>query len=227
MPVGDSITNGNETGLSSSLWFGYRVMLQELFGFNVYDFVGPYNTPTGSTPFDKDHAGLGGDNTSGVETKMPNNLTTYFPSGKDYSNSWILLHIGTNDCQSSATCDDDPSPAVDNIEDIIDLIVAHNPSINILVALIIPANSTPTINARIEGLNVVLKTKLDTMRGLNSKINYVDMNAIFKDTSYCPTDYTTCMSDTVHPNSTYGFPAMARGWKLCMENPTAHFCNGN
>lgn len=227
MCLGDSITEG---AVGSDPF--YRDDLQDVLGIGSYDFVGNRRSPSSSTwwDYDMEHAGIGGQQTAAIEARVPELLTRYFTDGTDFANSFVLLHAGTNDCFQYGC--DSTTTALDNIEDIIDLIMAHNSQIKVIAALIIPSDKPAPDedeNARIEAFVPQLETRLQSLQSTYpGRIIIADMHSEFLNTSNCSPDIAACLDSSagVHPN-TQGQIVMAAQWKRCIESPTNQGCNGN
>lgn len=227
LPLGDSITEGDVSG--DPYW---RNDLQNLLGIGSYDFVGNRRSPTSSSywNYDMEHAGIGGQQTAAIEARLPELLTTYFTAGTDFEHSFVLLHAGTNDC-FQYSCDVSAT-ALDNIEDMIDLIMAHNSQLKVIVALIIPSDKASPEeyqNTRIQNFVPLLRTRLQSIQSTYpNRIIIADMNAEFLNTANCSPDIAACLDVDfgVHPNTT-GQAIMAAQWKRCIDSPSNQGCNGN
>jgi lysophospholipase L1-like esterase len=197
LPLGDSISEG---------WpddFGYRNHLQDLLGIGVYDFVGPFTDPDSDATYDVDHAGVGGERTDQIESRVDSTLDTYMTNLE--SGSCVLIHAGTNDANQNYS--GGATAWVANVEDMIDLIHAHDSSIDIYVALIIPSTDG-TINGRITTFNAALESMLETYQGTKANLYIVDMYARFTSNVDWASEW---MYDSLHPNDT-GYSIMADEW---------------
>lgn len=227
LPIGDSITEGDTSG--DPYW---RNNLQDVLGIGVYDFVGDRRSPTTSAyyRYDMEHAGVGGMQTTAMLARVPSLLSNYLTTGADFSNSFVLLHAGTNDC-FQYSCEVSTT-ALDNIEDMVDLVMAYNSQLKIIVALIIPSNIVPPNdyqNVRIQNFIPLLRTRLQALQvTYPNRVIIADMNGLFLDTSNCLPDLSNCLDPDfgVHPYSV-GQQLMADQWKRCMDSPTNQGCNGN
>jgi lysophospholipase L1-like esterase len=134
MPLGDSITLGNNSGASpdsADYWVAYRKALWELLdaaGYDV-DFVG--SRDHGSALFaDSQHEGWGGYYADQIRDEVYNWLDNY-PA------DIILLHIGTNDIGVPQ----DPGAIAAEVNQILDEIARYedenNVDITVILALII------------------------------------------------------------------------------------------
>lgn len=214
--MGDSIT----FGLRSTTGLGYRKVLQDLLGIGEYNFVGAFSS-SGYLNYDVNHSGVSGNTTAQMLSRMPAELTASL-TPPNTSGTKVLIHGGTNFSLNQA--------GVDDIEDMIDLVVAKDSTIKIYVALIIPSNgSAGAPDADITAYNALLTTMLIAKRAANSNVNRVDMNAAFKSDyfSLCAGDWANnCLFDDLHPNDT-GYSVMANMWNRCINNESAVGCNGN
>lgn len=215
MPLGDSITRGS---LDTPVIFGYRDHLQVLLGVGEYDFVGPYTDPDSDATYDVDHNGVGGDDTLNILARIESNLDTYMPTPNNTNNA-VLLMIGTNDIKDGFV----EATTVDNVEEIIDIIVAHDPTIKIYVATIIPSTNS-TWNTNFTSYNSALVTRLTTLMGSNPNLHRVDMNAAFRTCN--SGTYTACLADSLHPNDA-GYQVIANTWYSCMTDSDNEYCDGN
>ncbi len=143
LPLGDSITHGGD-GDGGVLFPTYRYWLYqdlEKLGYDV-DFVGSLDQPeplVGSDPHNEGHAAY----TAGqVLAELPVWLEAY--PAPDVA----LVHLGTNDAIYSVARD----RTIADLQGIVGVLRARNPSMTILVAQIIPT-SVASINTRIEALN--------------------------------------------------------------------------
>ena len=196
MPLGDSIT----LGTGSTTGFGYRSALQDRLGIGVYDFVGSQKSPASDPTYDVDHNGISSQETAYIESIISARLDTYMPAPNP-AGSKILLHIGTNDAWYE---DVTSAQAVQNVSDILDIIQAHDASISVYVALIIPMDHAK--NANVIAFNSSLRTMLYAYPKNNLYI--VNMYAVFASN---PNWITLWMSDFAHPNDT-GYNVMAQAW---------------
>ena len=129
MPLGDSITEGHASGEPrQDFKESYRLDLWDQLvnaGYDV-DFVGSLNAGSSIPDFDPDHEGHPGWSDDDIlngrpgEGKLTDWLNTFQPD-------IILLHIGTNDLDSSP----------DGVEAILDEIDAFSPNVWVVLALII------------------------------------------------------------------------------------------
>jgi lysophospholipase L1-like esterase len=96
---------------------------------------------------------------------------------------------------------------VDNVEQIINMINAHDPSIAIYVALIIPSTIS-TDDAVITNYNSVLASRVISLQATKPNLFIVDINTALQQNPFWRTDY---MSDAFHPNDA-GYEVMAQEW---------------
>jgi lysophospholipase L1-like esterase len=166
-------------------------------------FVGTFQDPLQHPIYDVDHEGINGNTTDQVQARLPAALAAHMalpnPTG-----SRLLLHIGTNDLQDRLPI----SSVVENVEQIINMVHAHDPSINVYVALMIPS-TIDTEDAIITDYNNALAARLNTLRATTKpNLFTVDMNTAFKENPSWKTQY---MFDAFHPNDT-GYAVMAQVW---------------
>ncbi len=193
MPLGDSITNG-EDGASDLA--GYRSRLAALLDAEgvQYDFVGSLSTPTGAG-FDNDHEGHNGF----TADEIRDNLNTYLSNNPP---DIILLHIGTNDISGSQGVESTKN----EIEQILDSINTFNPNIKVILATIVPRGDAKDSDT--DDLNRKLEQLYLAKRDLGRKIFFAGINQAFK----CDPNFAAnLLSDNVHPNDT-GYQLMAEVW---------------
>jgi lysophospholipase L1-like esterase len=205
MALGDSITLGVA---GDPAHFGYRDHLEFILGVGEQEFVGTYRDPAQDRTYDVDHEGVGGNTTAQVLDRLPAALTTHMPT-PNAAGSRVLLHIGTNDMQDRVSI----AAVVDNVEQIINTVHAHDPSINIYVALIIPSTIAAD-DAVFTDYNNALAARLASLRATTkSNLFTVDMNTAFKTNPSWQTQY---MSDAFHPNEA-GYVVMAQTWAQAID----------
>jgi lysophospholipase L1-like esterase len=151
MPLGDSITRGNSSGVGDpSYMVSYRKALWDLLVARSYevDLVGSRNDGWGIPGFDADHEGHGG----WRDDEIVNGKLQYPNDGK--LADWlvaeqpdiVLLHIGTNGL--------DPSP--NDVRNILNVIDAYDPDVWVILARIINRNSysqvTTDFNDKVEDM---------------------------------------------------------------------------
>jgi lysophospholipase L1-like esterase len=217
MPLGDSITVGNASGVvpdDEAHWVSYRKDLWEglIAGAYNVDFVGYQSHGYAfDPPFDSDHAGYGGIRDDQIAhlldtgyNQKTGHQDTPGPYLETYPADVVLLHIGTNGL--------DASP--DDVEDILDEIDEYDEDVTVILARIINrqccTNSTPcgecttttTFNDNVEAMAEVRIAAGD-------KIILVDMEdgAGIDYRGYPAGD----MNDNLHPFAT-GYAKMAGEW---------------
>lgn len=221
MPLGDSIARGSVGG--GVITLGFRGPLQDDYGRIQFDFVGTSREPSDQDPpYDIDHSGVGGERSYEIEARTGTELTNHMTAAP--AGSVVILGAGTNDIlQSESTTN-----ARDNVEDIIDLINAFDPTISVYVFLITPLDSG--FDSTVTSYNALLKTMLDTYRVSKSNLYYIDMNSVFKNDTFgdCAGDWAAnCIgSDNIHPTAD-GYASMAKQIEKCLENERNTNCNGN
>ena len=198
MPLGDSITLGNEDLIPNpDEWVGYRETLySDLIdqGYDI-DFVGSQDNGSFADPWHEGHGGFAAD---GIRDNV-------YLNGSDYLGSnpadVILLHIGTNDISDNQPTDG----IVDEVEQILVKIDEYEVDIGkdvpVLLALIILRDDDKNPNTIAFNNEVREMAELRIAGGDN--IIIVDMqNALL---------YPEDLADNYHPNST-GYNKMADVW---------------
>ncbi len=201
MPLGDSITQGDGSSYRQPLW----TALQEA-GLNV-DFVGSvshgYTGDNDANDYDADHEGHWGWRADEVLARIDRWAARAIPD-------IVLMHLGTNDIGSGQDIDE----TVDEIDQIIERLRAHNPHVQVLLAAIIPvAHEAATL--RIQRFNQKLAELVKAKNRPASRIVLVDHFTGF--------DAAQDTYDGVHPNDS-GNRKMANRWlngiQLLLENST-------
>ena len=215
MPLGDSITNGSNSGVvpdSQQYYLSYRKALRDKLtdrGYQI-DYVG--SQVSGNAIFsDAQHEGHGGwvaDGGSADVSIRPNVYNFLVANPADI----ILLHIGTNDISAG-------HGSADDVRLILDEIDRYSPDVWVVLALIINRATPPcplctTTTAYNDALDAMVQTRL------NDKIVIVDMeNGAGLDYRLYPAGD---MYDTLHPFAS-GYEKMADAWLLGLLDilPTA------
>ena len=183
MPLGDSITGGNDDAADGA----YRPALWQRLvagGYQV-DFVGS-KVLGPPAPFDLDHEGHGGFTIAQIDE----GVGLWFPSARPHV---VLLHIGTNDMGVDIT-------GVDTrLEHLLGSIAAAAPAAHVFVATIIPAASAPK-QANILEYNEMV---VDATARAGSRFHLVHLHEALNN--------TTDLADGLHPNAT-GYDKMAAVW---------------
>ena len=208
MPLGDSITNGNASGVlpdDVTYYISYRKTLHELLvaaGYDV-DFVGSLNS--GSAVFaDSQHEGHEGWTANQIRDDIYNFLD-------NNSASVILLHIGTNDINQPQA----PAGIVSEVSEILDNIDQYETdkgvSITVILALIInrlgytctnPSDTTTIYN---DLLNNMAQSRINS----GDRIEIIDMEC-GADMDYRQ-EPDGDMEGALHPFHT-GYDKMANLW---------------
>jgi lysophospholipase L1-like esterase len=197
LPLGDSITHGG-TGDGGVLYPTYRAWLYqdlEKLGYDV-DFVGSLHTPEPPSGSDPDNEGHAAYTAGQVLAELPSWLEAY--PAPDVA----LVHLGTND----ALADISAARTTADLQGIVGVLRARNPSMTILVAQIIPT-SVESINARIEALNREIGG-LATLSTPQSPVVIVDLYSGYDGRE-------DNQQGGVHP-LTSGEKKMAAGWEMAL-----------
>jgi len=202
MPLGDSITVGNASGVvpdDEAHWVSYRKDLWESLGTAGYDvdFVGGQSHGYAfDPPFDSDHEGHGGWTDSQIRDDVVSFLTA---NPADV----VLLHIGTNGL--------DPDPG--QVEQILDNIDSVSEDITVVLARIINRRDGSTTTTQFnDNVEAMALARMDPTSPdyTGDKIIIVDMeNEAGIVYGQAPSDGD--MWDNLHPYET-GYAKMANVW---------------
>ena len=170
MPMGDSRVAG-----ATPLFESYRYELWKLLVQNnwTFDFTGPFidqgqYDAFGDTPFDTNHAGVGGHTTQDVLDNLDDYMTT-----STGAPDVVLLGIGGNDALGGVQ----PQQILANINTIIDQIQAANPNVTIFIEQIAPGRSdimTPELTAIFNQFGAQVQAIADAQTNSNSMVIPVD-----------------------------------------------------
>ena len=183
MPLGDSITDGNQTP------GGYRIGLWQRFVQNGYkvDFVGSLSNGPASLG-DHDHEGHSGWRIDQIDANIVGWLNAQHPHT-------VLLHIGTNDIGQN----DDLPNAPNRLSALIDHITATVPTAEVFVAQIIPLSfDTAQVNAFNAAIPGIVASKV----AAGKHVHLVDMFHALT---------TADLVDGIHPTAA-GYDKMAAVW---------------
>lgn len=188
LPLGDSITHGfgGQVSYRRALWFqlqnaGYSV---DFVGSHT-DFVSP--VPAGQDDFDLDHEGHSGFRADQIDA----NLNVWL---QGYQADIVLLHLGTNDLNQGQNA----NSTLAEIASIISKLRAHNPTVTILLARIIPMRNFDTGS---------FNTALDAWVGGQSD----PLSPLIVVDQYTGYDPVANNIDNFHPNAT-GDALIAQRW---------------
>jgi len=219
MPIGDSITQGELNAISQNQLLlktidrsrisyradgapgilmegngGYRLYLEQMLIDMSWDIemVGQRTEGGGH------HEGYPGYMTSDLLAILDDILLANPPNV-------ILLHIGTNDLPTPI----DPDSCYQNILEMLDIIHAFNPEIEVILAQIIPClQNTPLGEDRYPAI-IELNNLLTQIPGEKEYVTLVDMWTAFIETDNWENEL---MSGTYHPND-QGYYLMAENWR--------------
>jgi hypothetical protein len=221
MPLGDSITVGNASGVvpdTAAYWVSYRKYLWESLtaaGYDV-DFVGYQSHGYAFyPPFDSNHAGYGGIRDDQIAHLLDTGYNqntghqdTPGPYLETYPANVILLHIGTNGL--------DPSP--DDVEKILDEIDEYSEHVTVVLARIINRrDGSPMTTQFNDNVEAMALARMDPSSPdyTGDKIVIVDMeNGAGIVYGQAPSDGD--IWDDVHPYET-GYAKMATVWMEALE----------
>ncbi len=227
MPVGDSNTEGlSSTGNRE---FTYRKEMQIILGAGTYDIVGPRQRPSSDPTYDVDHDGIGGQNSTQIEARLLTDLTNYMSSY--VAGDLVIIQAGTNDGKLDTV--GERETARDNVEDMIDIAEAFNPSLDVYILAIWPtpiANGSfgEMINSDVILYNDILKTMVVSRQVTKSNLYFVDIyKSIMEDTrGFCPTSEDCLYGDFYHPKyEGYQAAGQAIGYSI-LDCSSAVECTG-
>ena len=177
MPIGDSITEGDNGGYRFTLW----QLISQSAG--MPNFVGRRSGRLSDPPEfpDDEHEGYsayrieqitegaGFWNAPPIEQRL-----------KDWDPAVVTIHAGTNDAQQNYFFDGNPNkgiaPVIDRLDDLVSRIVAYNPAIYIVVAQIIPANppASEVTSDYVRRLNALIPGLVARHQALGHRVSMVD-----------------------------------------------------
>ncbi len=206
MPVGDSITEGNDGG--------FRIPLIRMVtrAFEMPDLVGRRVSDDNGVGYDHDQDGYSAYRIDEIASGGGPGSFWDAPPIEQRLDDWdpavVLLHAGTNDAQQSYYPYGDPALGIPNVierlDDLVSRIVAHSPHVYVIVAQIIPANppAGQTTIDYIEAFNRHVPGVVARHQALGHRVSLVDM-------------YTPMLAfpnpDGIHPSQA-GFQKMAEVW---------------
>ena len=198
MPLGDSITRGEDAKTSKSKQNGYRDNLaSKLNSAGIsFDFVGSQRNGSG---FDADHEGRGGWTISRLSSNVSSWLSRYKPEV-------ILLQIGTNDMGFTRT---GVSDAIKQLGGLIDKIASKRPASQLIVSSIAPVNPknfrnpgiVPNFRGRVKDFNKRIPGLVQSKVSQGKRVKFVNAGGSLSASR-------DLSSDGFHPNSN-GYTKMA------------------
>ena len=195
MPLGDSITQGVAGSYRRPLW----IALEEA-GISI-DFVGSmsrgYTGGNDASDYDADHEGHWGWRADQVLGRVDQWAERATPD-------IVLMHLGTNDIGGGQDIDE----TVDEIDQIIERLRAHNPRVHVLLAAIIPV-AFYAVTIRIGEFNEGLAELAKAKNTPASRVILVDHFTGF--------DAEQDTYDGIHPNDG-GNHKMADRWFIGIQS---------
>ena len=208
MHLGDSITYGRPVGEldtpglgNTTGTYGYRVEFQEQFidagfpidgvsiGLSGNKMDGPQYLTNGVSPFDPVHQGTSGDKIFDVFNDIDNGTISLAVV------DIVVLHIGTNDITSGA--ESQVTDALDDLDDLVELIFTENPDVHLVLAQIIPRVGTGQANWLRTTQYSDQIPDIAAVANHAGQITLVDMDAAFGSPQFEDFAFFT---DDVHPN---------------------------
>ncbi|MEM9091614.1 MAG: GDSL-type esterase/lipase family protein, partial [Cyanobacteria bacterium P01_F01_bin.53] len=199
LPLGDSLTRGEDAVTDVALSNGYRDNLQALLRSNNidFDFLGSRNHGEASSEFDTDHDGFGGSRIGGIADRVANGLLD------NIQPEVILLTLGTNDLRSTGT---GINVLLNQLGNLIDNIKAIAPLSNLIVS------SVPPVNTAVNGISATFADRVEQFnQGLPGLVaSRVGQQVSFVDAFGSLNATSDLSGDGFHPNETgYGKTALA------------------
>ena len=198
MPLGDSITRGEDSITAKSQQNGYRDDLAGMLNSAgiAFDFVGSQRNGSG---FDSQHEGHGGWKISQLTNSVNGWLDSYKPE-------IILLQIGTNDMGFTNT---PVGNAISQLGGLIDKIVSKRPAAQIIVSSIAPTNPANFSNnnivsnfqQRVAEFNSRIPGLVSGRAQQGKKVKFANVNSALNPSRHLS-------SDGFHPNNS-GYSQMA------------------
>lgn len=192
MPLGDSITLGQLTGVSDfTLNGGYRTLLwQKLVqqDGDKINFVGTQSNGP-STLGDKDHEGHSGWRIDDIRNSIDSWMAANPPD-------IVLLHIGTNDIVQQYNLSTAPA----RLQDLISRICTDKPGVHIIVAAIIVR---PGLDSYVNAYNAAIPGIVTSEQNSGCQASYINMNPVLTGSDLG--------SDSTHPLPE-GYDKMANVW---------------
>jgi len=214
LPLGNSITQSDTNHYSYRYYLWKKLIDDQL----INEYVGRETTQANGNPdwpdykgqsFDSVHEGHGGYKADKVRDRIDYWLTFYTPD-------IVLLHLGTNDLWWEQSIES----TIDELKEIINKLRADNPQVAILLAQILPADSTvrtwwdqvPVLNDSIPSIAVDL---YDSQSPIIIVDQFTDFNPTVGEDTY----------DGVHPND-IGEEKMAQKWRDAIYSITNQQTDG-
>lgn len=220
LPLGDSKTVGvGDNGAQTGGQFGYRDHLQSLLGVGVYKFVGAYTDPPSDPTFYVNHAGVDGDTTAQMITRLPGLLTTYM-SGTISSSSYVVIDGGTNDCNNGTPI----ATITANIHSMASTVNTFNPNINVMIVLPNPTH-VGTLTTCIGNMNISTKANILAYQSTKPNIHVYDEFNNFEANSNWEAQWLSNVGAS-HPNDA-GYTVESQGIYNCMTNHNSQYCDGH
>jgi hypothetical protein len=152
--------------------------------------------------FDQQHQSYWGWCVDDVNLVLPSALTLLADPVVNRVPDIAVVHLGTNDIIQDSQA---PSAIRDELSSLVDVLRAANPSIRVLLAQVIPTQSSP---GQISTLNQLIASLATSKSTQNSPVTAVDQFSGF--------NASTDLYDGVHPNAS-GEQKMAAKWWAAMK----------
>jgi Lysophospholipase L1 and related esterases len=195
---------------------GYRVGLQDILGVGAYDFVGPY-TDDPNPPYDMDHAGVGGESSEDTLARIGGILDTYMPTPND-AGSIVFVYTAGND-YGEGMSNAETTAALD---DIVDAIVAHDPTLTIIIGNLKPRWDTAGYEADVPNRMGAIWDWFVAKLATVPKLQLLEMWELVTANSNYKTEWYNV--DKIHFNST-GYGKMAEWLAKKINNAAAGIIN--
>ncbi len=181
LALGDSRVEGARPFFESYRYELWKNLISANYDIN---FIGPFEDEASYPPFmgldfDDEHAGIGGDTTEDVLSRLNQALNS-----SSRPPDVVILGIGGNDILNGASVEG----TIDNINTIIDGIQAANGNVTIFLEQITGVrtdiNGADALNALIPGMNESIAAVASAQTTSTSNVITVNMNTDFPDTLF-------------------------------------------
>lgn len=216
LALGDSHVLG-QTAVPALYRGGFRFRLQqELRPDVIINMVGPIKSnPASDAVYDVDHAGIGGQTTAQINSRVPALITGYL-SAATCAHTVVVLEGGYN---KMSVTEPGITQQINEIKQSIQRFHDFCPAMPVIFMNLkpFPSITAPSINANIDTFNARLLTEMSILQSTIPNLWIEDRHAIYKDpancggnpdncctikVSGCDSNNINCTAATSHPNGT-------------------------